>query len=86
MNHFLKNWTYPKHGAAVSGLYLGLGILGNAILGKPVAPDEKSCCPITICRQLTKAQRIFNGILAVCYAVDMSVTYLFIRRWKKQYK
>lgn len=86
MNRFLKNWTYPKHAVAVSGLYLGICVLGNALLGKPVPQDEKTCCPVVACRRMSKAQRVFNIILACCYAIDMSATYLGIKHWKKQYK
>ncbi|MEG1929708.1 MAG: hypothetical protein RR131_01085 [Anaerovorax sp.] len=83
---FLQNWSYPKHATAVSGLYLGMATLGNAFLGKEVPADEKSLCPANICKQMTKKQWVFNGILTGLYAVDMSATYLILRHYKKQYK
>ncbi len=86
MNHFLENWNYGKHAAATSGLYLGLAVLGNAILGKKIPEDEKSLCPVEVCKHMTKSQKIFDGILAGCYAVDMTVTYFVIRHFQKQYK
>lgn len=86
MNRFLRNWTYPKHAAAVSGIYLGIGVIGNALLGKPTPQDEKTCCPVTTCRRMTKVQRVFNIIIAFCYVVDMSAAYLGIKHWKNQYK
>jgi len=86
MSRFVQNWTYPKHAATVSGLYLGLSLAGNAFLGKKIPEDEKSLHPGEICRNMTKKQKVFNLILCGCYAVDMSVTYLVIKHFKKQYK
>ncbi len=86
MSKLIQNWTYPKHAAAVTGLYLAIAMTGNALLGKKIPEDEKSLCPTEICRQMTKKQRIFNAIISGCYAMDMSVTYLVINHFRKQYK
>jgi len=86
MSKFIQNWTYPKHAAAVSGLYTAILMIGNSILGKKIPEDEKSMCPLEICRQMTTRQKIFNGIACGCFAFDMSVTYLILRHFKKQFK
>jgi hypothetical protein len=86
MSNFIQNWTYPKHAFAVTSLYFGLAVVGNACLGKRVPEDEKSLCPTDICRNMTKKQIIFNAILSGCYSFDMSVTYLVLNHFKKQYK
>lgn len=86
MNRFLQNWTYPKHIAALGGIYLSLSVIGNALLGKPVPPDEKTLCPAAACRRMTKGQRAFNIILLVCGIVDMTATWFGIKHWKNQYK
>ncbi len=86
MSRLLENWTYPKHIAAFSGLYLGLAVAGNALLGKKIPEDEKSLNPCEICSHMTKKQKVFNIILSGCYAVDISVTYLIINHFRKQYK
>lgn len=86
MRNFLMNWNYKKHAASVSSIYAGIAILGNAVLGKPVPKDERSSCPVIVCRQMTNKQHIFNGILAVCYALDMTLTFFLLDHKKKQYK
>lgn len=86
MKNFLQNWNYPKHAVAVSSLYLGVAIFGNALLGKKVPKDEKSLCPAVMCKQMTKKQWILNGVLAACYSFDMSGTYIILNKFKKQYK
>jgi len=86
MRNFLQNWNYKKHAAAVTGTYLVLAIVGNTFLGKKVPEDEKSLCPKTVCKQMTKKQWIFNGVLTGFYSIDMSVTYLVLNHFKKQYK
>lgn len=86
MRNFLQNWNYKKHTVAVTSTYLVLAIVGNAFLGKKVSDDEKSLCPVTVCKQMTKKQWILNGILTGMYSIDMSLTYLILRHFKKQYK
>lgn len=86
MSNFLQNWNYVKHAIAVSGFYLGTAIVGNAFLGKKVPEDEKSLCPLTVCKQMTKKQWVFSGILSGLYCIDMSVTYIVLKHFKKQYK
>ncbi|WP_206459079.1 hypothetical protein [Anaerovorax sp. IOR16] len=86
MRNFLMNWNYKKHAATVSSFYLGLAILGNAFLGKKVPSDEKSMRPVTVCKQMTNKQHIFNGILTFCYSIDMTLSFLLLSYWKKQYK
>jgi len=86
MRRFLENWNYKKHAAAVSGIYLGIALIGNAFLGKKIPKDEKSLHPAAICRNMTIRQRIFNGVLADLYCFDMSVTYGVINHFKKQFK
>lgn len=86
MRNFLENWNYKKHAAAVSGFYLGAAIIGNSFLGKKIPRDEKSANPVTVAKQMTKKQWIFDGILLGCYSLDMSLTYCILRHFKKQYK
>jgi sensor histidine kinase regulating citrate/malate metabolism len=86
MMKFLENWNYKKHAVAVSGFYLGVAMIGNAFLGKKIPKDEKSLNPVSICGHMTTKQRIFNGILAGMYSIDMSVTYCVIKHFKKQFK
>lgn len=86
MRRFLENWNYKKHAVAVSSLYLGIAVIGNAFLGKKVSKDEKSLNPVNISRQLTKKQWIFNGILTGLYSIDMSLTYCVLNHFKKQFK
>jgi hypothetical protein len=86
MRRFLENWNYQKHAAAVSGIYLGIAVIGNAFLGKKVPKDEKSINPVNICKQMTTKQWVFNGILTGFYSLDMSLTYCIINHFKKQYK
>ncbi|MDF2655111.1 MAG: hypothetical protein K0R19_1585 [Bacillota bacterium] len=86
MRRFLENWNYKKHAVAVSSLYLGIAVIGNAFLGKKVSKDEKSLNPVNISRQLTKKQWIFNGILTGFYSIDMSLTYCVLNHFKKQFK
>ena len=86
MSKFVQNWTYPKHVMAVTGLYMAAAIIGNTLLGKKVPEDEKSLCPMEVCRQMTRKQWIFNGILSGCYTFDMSVTYLILNHFKNQFK
>lgn len=86
MSRFIQNWTYPKHAAAVTGIYSGLAVAGNALFGKKIPEDEKSLSPMEICKHMTRKQKRFNMILSVCYAIDMSAAYLIIQHLKKQYK
>jgi sensor histidine kinase regulating citrate/malate metabolism len=86
MVRFLENWNYKKHAVAVSGFYLGIAVLGNALLGKKIPKDEKSLNPVNICRHMTMKQRIFNGIVTGMYTIDMSLTYCIINHFKKQFK
>ena len=86
MVRFLENWNYKKHAVAVSSFYLGVAVIGNAFLGKKVPKDEKSINPVTICKQLTTKQWIFNGVITGLYSIDMSLTYCIINHFKKQFK
>ncbi len=86
MRKFLENWNYKKHAVAVTSMYLGISIFGNAMLGKKVPKDEKTLNPISICKQLTTKQWIFNGVLTGLYSIDMSLTYYILNHFKKQYK
>jgi hypothetical protein len=86
MSKFLQNWTYDKHAILVTSAYIGIATLGNALLGKRIPEDEKSLSPIQICKSMTKKQRVFNGIVCGCFAFDMSITYLVINHFKKQFK
>jgi hypothetical protein len=86
MRNFLQNWYYKKHATAVTGIYLGVSIIGNAVLGKKVPEDEKSLCPVNICKQMTKKQWLFNGLAIGCYSLDMSLSYIILNHFKKQYK
>lgn len=86
MNNFLENWNFKKHITAVSSFYLGAAVIGNALFGKKIPEDEKSMCPVEICKHMPKGQKVFDGILAGCYAVDLTVTYFVIRHFQKQYK
>ncbi len=86
MRNFLMNWNYKKHATAVSGFYLGIFVLGNSFFGKKVPSDEKSICPVTVCKQMTNKQHIFNGILTVLYSLDMTLSFFLLNYWKKQYK
>lgn len=86
MRNFLMNWNYKKHATTVSSIYLGTAIFGNALLGKRVPADEKAICPVTLCKQMTNKQHIFNGVLTICYAIDMTITFFLLDHWKKQYK
>ena len=83
MEKFLENWTYSKHAAATTGVYIGIATIGNAVLGRKIPEDEKSLQPVEVYRNLTKKQKLFNCILSACYAFDMSVTYLAINHFKK---
>lgn len=86
MRNFLQSWNYKKHATAVTGIYLGLSVIGNAFLGKKVPEDEKSLFPLTVCKQMTKKQWVFNGILTGMYSLDMSLGYILLNHMKKQYK
>ncbi len=86
MKTFLKNWDYKKHAAAVTAFYLGTAVVGNAFLGEQVRKDEKSSYPTTVCCRMTKKQSVFNSILAVCYCMDMSATYLVLKHFKTKCK
>ena len=86
MRKFLENWNYKKHAIAVSSLYLGIAVIGNAFFGKKISKDEKSLNPINISRHMTKKQWIFDGILTSLYSIDMSLTYCIINHYKKQFK
>lgn len=86
MRNFLQNWNYAKHATAVTSLYLGLAIVGNAFFGKKIPEDEKSLCPVTMCKHMTKKQWIYSGVLTGLYSIDMSLTYIIINHFKKQYK
>ena len=86
MRNFLQSWNFTKHAVAVTSLYVSLSVIGNTIFGKKVPEDEKSLCPLTVCKQVTTKQWVFNGILAGMYTADMSLGYLLLRRLKKQYK
>jgi len=72
--NFLENWDYRKHAAAVTAFYMGTAIVGNAILGKPGA----GCC------EMTRKQKIFNGMMAGFYGFDMSGTYLILKKLKNK--
>ncbi len=86
MKNFFDNWNYKKHALTVSCIYLGVALIGNSALGKPVPKEEKSLNPVEICKKTTKKQWIFNGILTSLYSIDMSLTYVIINHFKKQYK
>lgn len=86
MRNFLQNWNYKKHAAAVTGTYFVLAIVGNALFGKKVPEDEKTLNPAVVCKQITKKQWIFNGVLTGLYSIDMSLTYIILNHFKKQYK
>ena len=86
MRKFLENWNYKKHAVAVSSFYLGISVIGNALLGKKIPKDEKSLNPINICNHMTTKQWIFNGVLTGLYSIDMSLTYCIINHYKKQFK
>jgi len=86
MKNFLGNWDYKKHTIAVTAFYLGTAIVGNAFLKHKNQEDEKSPCPAAACYRMTKKQRIFNSILAACYSIDMSATYLILKHFKKKCK
>lgn len=86
MRKFLENWNYKKHAVAVSSFYLGIALIGNSFLGKKIPKDEKSLNPINACRQMTKKQWVFNGIITGLYSIDMSLTYCIINHFKKQFK
>lgn len=86
MRNFLMNWNYKKHAVSVSSIFFGLFILGNSFFGKPVPKDEKSYCPMTLCKQMTNKQHVFNGMLAVAYALKMTLGFFVVDHWKKQYK
>lgn len=76
LGKFVRNWNYPKHATAVTGIYLGIGLIGNAFLAKKPAEDERSRCP---CKNMTTGQKVFNGVLAGLYAFEMSGTYMIIK-------
>lgn len=86
MRKFLENWNYKKHALAVSSLYFGIAVIGNSFLGKKLSKDEKSLNPVAMCKQMTKKQWIFNGIVTGLYSIDMSLTYCIINHFKKQFK
>ena len=86
MRKFLENWNYKKHATAVTGIYLGVAVIGNALLGKTIPRDEKTMNPLTTAKQMTKKQWILDGILLGCYSLDMSLTYCILNHFKKQYK
>ena len=86
MRNFLMNWNYKKHAVAMSSLYLGLAVIGNAIFGKRVPADEKSGNPAVVCRQMTNKQHIFNGLMSIGFALDMTLGYFILDHHKKQYK
>lgn len=86
MKNFLENWDYRKHAAAVTAFYLGTAIVGNAFLSDKIYEDKKSPCPTAACCRMTKKQCVFNSVLAVCYSIDMSATYLILKHFKKKYK
>jgi len=86
MRKFLENWNYKKHAVAVSSIYLGVALIGNAFFGKKVPKDEKSLNPVNVCKHMTTKQWIFNGIVTGLYSIDMSLTYCVINHFKKQFK
>ncbi|MHC1719878.1 MAG: hypothetical protein AB9844_04135 [Clostridiaceae bacterium] len=86
MKNFLDNWDYKKHAVAVTAFYLGVAIVGNAILSKKADEKEKPLSPDTTCCNMSKKQKNFSGILAGCYSFDMSATYLILNCIKKHYK
>ena len=86
VKRFLENWNYKKHAVSVSCFYLGIAMVGNAFLGRKVPKDEKSLNPVNVCRQMTKKQWIFNGVLTGMYSIDMSLAYCLIDHYKKQFK
>lgn len=84
MRNFFQNWSYPKHAATVTCFYLGGAILVNTLFGKKVPKDEKSLKPTVVCKQMTKRQWIFNGILAAGYTFDMTATFAIIKKIRKK--
>ena len=86
MRNFLQNWNYIKHATAITSFYIGFAIVGNAFLGKKIPEDEKSLCPASVCKHMTKKQWIFGGILTGMYSIDMSLTYIGLKHFKKQFK
>lgn len=81
MRNFVKNWDFKKHVAAETMFYTSIAMIGNAFFKKPA--ETKSNCPMTVCRNMPKKQRIFNGILFGCFLIDMTAGYCLLKKLKK---
>lgn len=84
MEKFLRNWTYTKHALATSGFYLSTAVLVNSVLSRTASVKEDTRNPIAVYANMPKKQKVFNGILATCYVVDMSATYLILNHFRKR--
>lgn len=85
MKEFFKNWNYPKHACAVTGLYFLISIVGNFMMGTP----KKIKCgeikrPNTCISKLSKKEKIFNCAVTGCYIFDMTATYGIIKLIQKK--
>jgi len=86
MKEIFKNWNYAKHAGAVTGAYLLISVIGNLMLGTPkkikhvgITKPKKCIC------NLSKKEKIFNGIVAGCYIFEMSATYGIIKLIQRKY-
>lgn len=68
MKDFLNNWNYKKHVVTCILAYGAIGIVGNSFFKKECT-DVKKCI-----LEMPKGQKIFNGILAGCLALDLTVS------------
>lgn len=83
MKNFLRAWTFKKHSAIVAVLYSALFSIGNAVfinknIRKRNASKEKHSAKF-----ISRGQKAFNGILAVCFALDLA-SYGLIKYYQKK--
>jgi len=83
MKNFIRNWDMKKHIATVTMFYSSVALVGNAFFKKNDLKISKHNCPMDVCKNIPKKQKIFNGILLGCFVVDLAGSYCLLKGLKK---
>ncbi len=84
MKNCLLNWNFKKQLIAEIICYGGVAAAGNAFLGKKQRMLRKTKNPKKIIQRMPKKQKIFNGVLFGCFAVDVTASYFLLKYLKEK--
>lgn len=85
MKNFIRNWDMKRQIAAVTMFYSLVALIGNSFFKKNNLnlKISKHNCPVGVCKNIPKKQKIFNGIVLGCFVVDLAGSYCLLKGLKK---